>query len=154
MVKIYAVIDTNVLVSALLSRFKDTSTVQLLQLLILGDITPIYNDEILDEYHKVLTRPKFGFPEILIDETLEVIKRYGINSSRKGSDEVLPDPKDIVFYEVTLSVKGSYLVTGNIKHFPKKPFVVTPAEMLQIIQEMKSPKTDLLSEPTGKYGNR
>lgn len=46
MIKIYAVIDTNVLVSALLSRFKNTSTVQLLQLLILGDITPIYNDEI------------------------------------------------------------------------------------------------------------
>ena len=57
-----------------------------------------------------MTRPKFGFPETLIDETLEVIKRYGINSSRKGSDEVLPDPKDIVFYEVTLSVNGSYLV--------------------------------------------
>ena len=32
MVKIYAVIDTNVLVSALLSRFKNTSTIQLLQL--------------------------------------------------------------------------------------------------------------------------
>ena len=47
MIKIYTVIDTNVLVSALLSRFKNTSTVQLLQLLILGDITPIYNDEIM-----------------------------------------------------------------------------------------------------------
>ena len=46
----------------------------------------------------------------------------------------------------------SFLVTGNIKHFPKKPFVVTPAEMLQIIQEMKSPRTDLLSEPTARYG--
>jgi putative PIN family toxin of toxin-antitoxin system len=83
MIKIYAVIDTNVLVSALLSRFKNTSTVQLLQLLILGDITPIYNDEILNEYQDVLTRPKFGFPNTIIDETLEVIKRYGINSSRK-----------------------------------------------------------------------
>ena len=99
----------------------------------LGDITPIYNDEILDEYHNVLTRPKFGFPNTIIDETLEAIKRYGINSSRKESDEQLPDPKDIVFYEVALSVEDSYLVTGNLKHFPKKPFVVTPAEMLQII---------------------
>lgn len=35
-----------------------------------------------------------------------------------------------VFYEVALSVDDSYLVTGNTKHFPKKPFVVTPAEML------------------------
>lgn len=152
MVKIYAVIDTNVLVSALLSRFKTTSTVQLLQLLILGDITPIYNDEILSEYYTVLTRPKFGFPHTIIDETLEVIKRYGINSSGKESDEMLPDPKDIVFYEVALSVEDSYLVTGNIKHFPKRPFVVTPAEMLQIIHEIKSAKPGLLSEPSAKYG--
>ena len=154
MVKIYAVIDTNVLVSAQLSRFNSTSTVQLLQLVILGDITPIYNDEILDEYHNVLTRPKFGFPKTIIDETLEAIKRYGINSSRKESDEQLPDPKDIVFYEVALSVEDSYLVTGNLKHFPKKPFVVSPAEMLQIIHEMKSPKPGLLSEPIVRYGKK
>jgi len=64
----------------------------------------------------------------------------------------LPNPKDIVFYEVALSVDDSFIVTGSIKHFPKKPFVVTPAEMLQIIQEMKSPKTSLLSEPTARYG--
>ena len=74
MVDIFAVIDTNVLVSALLSRFKDSSTVQLLQLLIIGEITPIYNDEILAEYQNVLMRPKFGFPETLIRETLEVIQ--------------------------------------------------------------------------------
>lgn len=154
MVKIYAVIDTNVLVSALLSRFKDTSTVQLLQLIIIGDIIPVYNDEILDEYYTVLNRTKFGFSDILIDETLEVIKRFGINSSRKDIDEKLPDPKDVVFYEVALSVEDSFLVTGNIKHFPKKPFVVTPAEMLQIIHEMKSPKSGILSEPAVIYGRR
>lgn len=154
MVKIYAVIDTNVLVSALLSRFKNTSTVQLLQFLILGDITPIYNDEILEEYQVVLNRQKFGFPESLIDETLETIKKFGINSSRKESDEILPDPKDIVFYEVALSVEDSFLVTGNIKHFPKKPFVVTPTEMLQIIHETKSPKSGILSEPTARYGKK
>lgn len=108
----------------------------------------------MEEYHNVLTRPKFGFPDTIIDETLEVIKRYGINSSRKESNEVLPDPKDIVFYEVALSIDDSYLVTGNTKHFPQKPFVVTPAEMLQIIHEMKSTKSGLLSEPTAKYGNR
>ena len=80
MVKIYAVIDTNVLVSALLSRHKNTSTVQLIQLLILGEITPIYNDEILEEYYSVLTRKKFSLPEALINETLEVIKKFGVNS--------------------------------------------------------------------------
>ena len=154
MVKIYAVIDTNVLVSALLSRFKDTCTVQLLQLLILGEITPIYNDEIFEEYQTVLTRSKFGFPDTLIDETLDVIRRYGINSSRTEASEQLPDPKDVVFYEVALSVEDSFLVTGNTKHFPSKPFVVTPAEMLRIIHEMKTPKSGLLSEPAARYGRK
>ena len=154
MIKIYAVIDTNVLVSALLSRFKDTCTVQLLQLLILGEITPIYNDEIFEEYQTVLTRSKFGFPDTLIDETLDVIRRYGINSSRTEASEQLPDPKDVVFYEVALSVEDSFLVTGNTKHFPRKPFVVTPAEMLRIIHEMKTPKSGLLSEPAARYGRK
>lgn len=152
--KIYAVIDINVIVSALLSRFKNTSTVQLMQHLILGDITPIYNDEILEEYYTVLIRPKFSLPESLIDETLEVIKKYGINSLRQEAEEQLPDLKDIVFYEVALANEDSFLVTGNTKHFPKKPFVVTPAEMLQIIQEMKSPKQGLLSEPSVHYGKK
>lgn len=154
MVKIYAVIDTNVLVSALLSRLKNTSTVQLMQLLILGEITPIYNDEILEEYYSVLTRKKFSLPEALINETLEVIKKFGVNSSRKETYELLPDPKDIVFYEVALSMEDSFLVTGNIKHFPKKPFVVTQAEMLQIIHEMKTQKPGMLSEPAAKYGKK
>ena len=119
-----------------------------------GEFAPIYNDDILAEYYSVLTRPKFNLPESLIDETLEVVKKFGINSSRKEAEEQLPDPKDIVFYEVALANEDSFLVTGNIKHFPKKPFVVTPAEMLQIIQEMNSPKHGMFSEPTVRYGKK
>lgn len=101
-----------------------------------------------------MTRSKFGFPDTLIDETLDVIRRYGINSSRTEASEQLPDPKDVVFYEVALSVEDSFLVTGNTKHFPRKPFVVTPAEMLRIIHEMKTPKSGLLSEPDARYGRK
>lgn len=39
----------------------------------------------------------------------------------------------MVFYEVTLSVDETYLITGNIKHFPVKPFIVTPAQMIEIL---------------------
>ena len=154
MVKIYAVIDTNVLVSSLLSRFKDSATVRLIELLILGEIIPVYNDEIIEEYYTVLTRDKFGFPSTLVDEMIQVIRKSGINISRKETYDQIPDPKDIVFYEVALSVDGAFLVTGNTRHFPKKPYVVTPAEMLQIIREMKSPKSGVLSEPYVVYGNR
>jgi putative PIN family toxin of toxin-antitoxin system len=152
--KIYAVIDTNVIISALLSRHQDSATVKVLDYLYDRTIVPVYNDEILEEYASVLRRPKFNFPERTVNATLEAIRDGGARSDRLSSDEELPDPKDIVFYEVALSMEGSYLVTGNIKHFPKRPFVVTPAEMLQIIHEMKSPKSGLLSEPTSRYGNK
>ena len=52
----------------------------------------------------------------------------------------MPDPEDIVFYAVTMEKRQdqeAYLVTGNIKHFPEKPFVVTPREMLAILTEGK-----------------
>ena len=152
--KIYAVIDTNVIVSALLSRHQDSATIKILDYLYGRTIVPVYNDEILEEYATVLRRTKFNFPESTICATLEAIKAGGVKSDRISCEEQLPDPKDIVFYEVALSVEDSYLVTGNTKHFPKKPFVVTPAEMLQIIDQMKSSKMDLLSEPAGKYGIR
>ena len=51
-------------------------------------------------------------------------------------DIELPDPKDSVFYEVAMEERkeeDAYLVTGNIKHFPEKPFIVTPRQMLDII---------------------
>ena len=152
--KIYAVIDTNVIVSALLSCHQDSATVKILDHLYDRTIIPVYNDEILNEYAVVLRRPKFKFSEVTINATLEAIKKGGMRSDRIRTNENLPDPKDVVFYEVTLSVEDSFLVTGNIKHFPKKPFVVTPAEMLQIINEMKSPKSGLLSEPSARYGKK
>lgn len=60
------VIDTNVIVSALLSRHSDASTVQVIEALLDDQFTPIYNDEILSEYDDVLHRKKFHFPESTI----------------------------------------------------------------------------------------
>ena len=70
------------------------------------------------------------------------------------SEETFIDKKDLVFYEVALSKEDSFLVTGNLKHFPKKPFIVSPAEMIQIIHEMQQPKSGLLSEPAARYDTK
>lgn len=59
-----------------------------------------------------------------------------MKAERIHTNEIILDPKDVVFYEVALSREGSYLVTGNIKHFPRKPIVVTPAEFLDIIKDV------------------
>ncbi len=134
--KTYAVIDTNVLVSAMLSRHSDTATVQVVDLFLSGRIIPLFNNEIISEYSEVLHRGKFRLPESLIDKVLYEIQSKGISLHRTPSTEDFPDPKDIVFYEIALSKEGSFLVTGNTKHFPKSPIVVTPAQMLEIIDKM------------------
>lgn len=64
----------------------------------------------------------------------------GIELSGIKTKETPTDTKDTVFYEVTMDARqasDAFLVTGNIKDFPKKPFVVTPAEMMRIIEEGK-----------------
>ena len=132
--EIFAVIDTNVLVSALLPSQKVSNPTMVLREVFKGRITPVFNEEILDEYKEVLSREKFHIHQARIDTVVNHIKNTGLELERTKSWEgVFPDPKDIVFYEVTLSKDDAYLVTGNIKHFPQKPFVVTPAEMVEIL---------------------
>lgn len=134
--KVFAVIDTNVIVSALLSPLPDSSTVIIREKIEDGTIVPLYSEEILSEYKLVFSRPKFGFPECLVNELLELIIHQGISLERTKTEEFFQDPSDIVFYEVALSKEGSFLVTGNIKHYPKSPIVVTPAEMLKLLGDI------------------
>ena len=131
---IKAVIDTNVVVSAYITKNLEAATSKVWEAVLQCKLTPVYNDEILSEYSEVLRRKKFGIPEHLIKWALDKIVTNGVRGERVLSDEYLPDPKDVVFYEVALSKEDAYLVTGNTKHFPNKPIVVTPAEMLEILQ--------------------
>jgi len=131
---IKAVIDTNVIVSAYITKNLEAATSKVLEAVMQCKLTPIYNGQILNEYTEVLHRKKFGIPEHLIKWVLDKIITNGVRGERVISDEFFPDPKDVVFYEVALSKEDAYLVTGNTKHFPKKPIVVTPAEMLEILR--------------------
>ena len=133
--KFYAVIDTNVIVSALLKWNSVPGVV--LQAVFNGFVVPVYNDEILNEYRNVLNRPKFGFSSELISETISQIESLGVmENALETVAEAMPDPKDIVFYSITLShgkTAETHLVTGNVKHFPANPIVVTPRQMLDIL---------------------
>ena len=132
---IYAVVDTNVLVSDLLSRHADASTVKVVEAFQERKFKLLFNREIFSEYYDVLLRPRLKLPEEKVQELISQIGSDGIASNRLHSDEHFPDPKDVVFYEVAMSKEDAYLVTGNKKHFPKKPIVVTPAEMVEILKE-------------------
>lgn len=132
--KYYAVIDTNVLVSAMIKW--NSVPGNIMELTFDGSIVPILNEQIVKEYREVLVRPKFHFTEEIVRDVLEDIQGKGIYVDAEHLDIELPDPKDRVFYEVVMEkrkTEDAYLVTGNIRHFPKKAFIVTPREMIDII---------------------
>ena len=129
----YAVIDTNVIVSALLTRNVESATVRVVEAFLMDKIIPLYDADIINEYKDVLGRAKFQFTSRIIDFFINAIIEKGIFAERVSSGEIFLDPDDAVFYEVALSKEDAYLVTGNTKHFPKTPIVVTPAEMLEIL---------------------
>ena len=138
MARKYVVIDTNVLVSALITRNENSPTVQILRFLANGNIVPVYSEDIVKEYNEVLRRAKFKLSESLIINLLKDIMDNGLKITELAEvTETMPDPKDIVFYAVTLSAqdKDAFLVTGNGKHFPEKPFVVTPSELVEILKQ-------------------
>ena len=117
----YAVIDTNVLVSAMLKW--DSIPGYVLEQSFVGNIIPLLNASILDEYTAVLNRPKFHFDKEKIKIILDGMIKRGIFIDAEKSSVRLPDPKDIVFYEIVMEKRKedeAFLVTGNIKHFPQE----------------------------------
>lgn len=69
-------------------------------------------------------------------KVIDAIVEAGIESGRVTSSDEAIDQKDVVFYEVAMSKDDSYLVTGNTKHFPAVRRVVTPNEMLEILNSL------------------
>jgi len=81
--KLYVAVDTNVLVSALLSKKSDTATVLVIRSMLNGEFIPLYSEDILEEYD------------------------------------------------------DAFLVTGNLKHYPGRSYIVTPVEFMHILEENK-----------------
>ncbi len=132
----YAVIDTNVLLSALLSKSEDSATVKVLDAVFERRIIPLYHQDILTEYDEVLHREKLHLREDAIQVVLAAVRQYGVEVFPQPTGEVLIDMDDLVFYEVAMEKRDddAYLVTGNRKHYPFRDFIVTPAEMIKIME--------------------
>ena len=134
--KLYAVIDTNVLISAMLKWSSVPGNI--LEFVFRGVITPVLSEDIVKEYREVLMREKFHLDEDIVNDIISALEDIGEYIDPEHLDVILPDPDDTVFYEVVMEKRkdsDAYLVTGNTRHFPIKPFIVTPHEMLDIILE-------------------
>ena len=133
----YAVLDTNVIVSALLSSKADAATVQVLQKLFSDSFCPVISKEIMAEYTEVLHRAKFHFSPAIVEDLLFAIEEKAEYVIPASTGAILPDMKDLPFYEVVMEKRAddAYLVTGNQKHFPAEPFIVTAREFLEILEQ-------------------
>ena len=127
------VIDTNVIVSAFLSSHDDVATVLVLNKLYKNEIRLYYSKEVLVEYKDVLNRERFKFDKREINRFINYVLEKGIVIEPEKINEELIDKKDLPFYEIVMdkSIKESKLITGNIKHFPVKPFIMTPTEYIK-----------------------
>ena len=136
MQKYYVIFDTNVIVSMLLSSDINSYPMQLMNYIYDGIITPVFSNEILNEYKEVLSRDKFPFTKKMVGDLINYIKKLGINIEPQKLEIEFEDYDDLVFYEV-LMTKDKHekkLVTGNIKHFPKQVNIMTPKEMVELIK--------------------
>ena len=99
--KYFAVIDTNVIVSAMLKSSSTPAAV--LREVLTGNISLLANEEIFDEYTEVLSRKKFGFDADTVILLMNELKKQAIYVDKKPIDEYLPDPDDAVFYATARS---------------------------------------------------
>ena len=125
-----AVIDTNVIVSALLTKNPQSPTARILAAVMKGGVVqPLHSPEIIAEYRDVLSRSWFNLGADQVDAVIRRFLTVGRSVTPAECGEAFPDPNDKVFYCTALSAQddGAMLVTGNARHFPTAPFVVSPA---------------------------
>ena len=133
---IYAVIDTNVFVAALLTKHREGATAKVVEAIVAGRITAVKSPEIMAEYRDVLTRRHFGLPEESIERILGIVEADGIDLAAQHSGEDFQDESDRVFFEIALAGEplATKFVTGNHRHYPQNPIVVTPAQMAALLE--------------------
>ena len=130
---IYAVIDTNVIVSALITKNSEAATIHVIRAVLNGQVVPVYNKAILREYEEVLKRKKFHLDKSVVDSMISYFMAFGVEEEQIHTDLAFQDEDDRVFYEVSLSNDDAYLVTGNLKHYPRTIKVLTPSEFVKLL---------------------
>jgi uncharacterized protein len=127
------VLDTNVLVSGLLSPFGPPG--EIVRLVSAGEVELCVDARILCEYSEVLSRPRFGFDPDSVGALMDYIGFSGHVAASLPLELRLPDPDDEPFLEVALACGSECIVTGNLVHFPADAClgveVLSPAQFIE-----------------------
>ena len=126
------VLDTNVIISAFINPNGIPS--QIVKLALQRKAELCYNSVILNEYERVALRPKFSdkIDANLIRRFINLIRIIGYSFDPVPSKIKLLDESDRIFYD-TAKGSNSVLISGNLKHYPKEPFIMDPAEFIERI---------------------
>lgn len=133
-----AVVDTNVIVSYMMPREKKTAVSGFMKMVLSGELNSVTSREILEEYEEVLNREKFGFPKDAVTELLEFFRQNSIMAETWETGVELPDPDDLPFFEAYIAEQSpeTFLVTGNQKHYPVWPYIVTPRQIVDYLVKL------------------
>ncbi len=137
---IRAVLDTNVIVSALLQP--SGSPARAFLLVISGPAQLCVSGNAYAEYEEVIRRPRFKRKETVINATLDTIREKAFWVRPVETIRACSDPDDDIFLECAAAAQADYLVTGNIKHFPSswtKTRIVTPRLFLDYLSDNAAP---------------
>jgi putative PIN family toxin of toxin-antitoxin system len=135
---IRVVLDTNILVSALLQPESLPARV-FLTALAAGKARLCVSGDVYAEYEEVIRRPKFNRSEGVIEMALRAIRQNGFWVKPSEKVRTCFDPDDDIFLECSQAARAHYLVTGNLKDFPTKwagTEVVTARQFLDALPEV------------------
>lgn len=133
------VLDTNVLVSGLLTPFGSSG--EIVRMVFSEELILFIDARILSEYKEVLHRPKFKFDRDKIDLLIDFIKQYGRLVSGTPLKTPLPDPDDDPFLEAAIAGNVDVLITGNKVHYPpdlrEGIDILSPSEFIDLFRKLK-----------------
>jgi uncharacterized protein len=132
---IRVVLDTNILISALLTP-QGLPTQVFLATILQPDTQLWVSGDVYAEYEEVIRRPRLNRGESEIAATLRAIRENAFRGIPTEKVRVCSDPDDDIFLECAQAAAAHYLVTGNAKHFPARwgsTKIVTARQFLEEI---------------------
>jgi putative PIN family toxin of toxin-antitoxin system len=134
------VLDTNALVSGLLSPFGPPGAI--VRMVSSGVVVLCLDARIFTEYDDVLARPCFGFDPDAVAALLDYVEFRGEVVAAEPLPRHLPDPDGEPFLEVAAASGAECLVTGNLAHFPAEAragvTVLSPAQFMDRLRAERS----------------
>lgn len=134
MIPLRLVLDTNIVVSAAL---KPEGLQRTVILLALTKPARLYvSAPIVEEYRAVLSRPEFRIRKGRRQQLLQLIEKNARLVAAARQLQVTSDPSDNIFVECADAAGADYLITGNVRHFPrywKQTKIITSREFLSLV---------------------